>query len=65
MIRVKIIDNNDVQKLIMGEEMSKEAKEAKKFVITRFKVMMDNLIEQVTDEDKFDFLSKVILELSE
>ncbi len=65
MIRVKIIDNNDVQKLIMGEEMSKEAKEAKKFVIARFKVMMDNLIEQVTDEDKFDFLSKVILELSE
>jgi hypothetical protein len=65
MIKGRIIDIEDVERLIMGEELSKEAKEAKKFVITRFKVMMENLVDQVTDEDKFDFLSKVLLELSE
>ena len=65
MIKGRIIEIEDVERLIMGEELSKEAKEAKKFVITRFKVMMENLVEQVTDEDKFDFLSKVLLELSE
>ena len=65
MIKGRIIENEDVERLIMGEELSKDAKEAKKFVITRFKVMMENLVDQVTDEDKFDFLSKVLLELSE
>ena len=65
MIKGRIIEKEDVERLIMGKELSKEAKEAKKFVITRFKVMMDNLVDQVTDEDKFDFLSKVLLELSE
>jgi hypothetical protein len=65
MIKGRIIEIEDVERLIMGEELSKDSKEAKKFVITRFKVMMENLLEQVTDEDKFDFLSKVVLELSE
>ena len=65
MIKGRIIEIEDVGRLIMGEELSKEAKEAKRFVITRFKVMMENLVDQVTDEDKFDFLSKVLLELSE
>jgi hypothetical protein len=65
MLKVKIIDLSDVERLIMGDKISAEAKEAKKFVITRFQVMIDNLIDQVTDEDKFDFLSKVLLELSE
>ena len=65
MIKGRIIEIEDVERLIMGEELSKEAKETKKFVITRFKVMMENLVDQVTDEDKFDFLSKVLLELSE
>jgi hypothetical protein len=45
MLKVKIIDTTDVERLIMGEEISKDAKEAKKFVITRFKVMIDNLID--------------------
>ena len=65
MLKVKIIDLSDVERLIMGDKISAEAKEAKKFVITRFLVMIDNLIDQVTDEDKFDYLSKVLLELSE
>jgi len=65
MVKAKIVDNKDLETLIMGEEIGKEAKEAKKFVITRFKVMMENLIEQANDEDKFDFISKVLLELHE
>jgi hypothetical protein len=65
MLKAKIIDMSDVENLLMGQEIAKEAKEAKKFVITRFKVLLDNLIDQVTDEDKFDFISKAILELHE
>ena len=63
MSRTEYSHATDVNKGIM--KFCKEAKEAKKFVITRFKVMMENLVDQVTDEDKFDFLSKVLLELSE
>ena len=65
MLRVKIIDKGDIERLILGEEISKEAKESKKFVITRFSVMFDNIIDQVTDEDKFDYISKLLLELHE
>ena len=61
MLKVKIIDLSDVERLIMGDKINPDTKEAKKFVITRFQVMIDNLLDQVTDEDKFDFLSKVLL----
>ncbi len=65
MLKVKIIDLKDVDRLILGEKISEDAKESKKFVITRLEVMIDNLIDQVTNEDEFDFVSKVLLELSE
>jgi hypothetical protein len=35
MLKVKIIDLKDIERLIMGEKISDDAKESKKFVITR------------------------------
>ena len=41
----------------MGEELAKEEKEAAKFVIPRMAVLFENIIEQVNNEDKFDYFS--------
>jgi hypothetical protein len=38
--------------------------ETRKFITERLRVLFDNLIEQVTDIDAFDYLSKVLLDLN-
>ncbi len=46
----KIIDNNDIGQVIFAKDQV-TGNETKKFVITRLRVMFDNIIDQVKDVD--------------
>jgi hypothetical protein len=61
----KILDTADIETVILGRQqpVSFDNKETKKFVCTRLQVLFDNLIEQVTEVDHFDFVSRILLDM--
>jgi hypothetical protein len=50
----------------MGSSASEEGAsgdESRRFVTTRLRVMLENMIEQTDEVDAFDYLSKLLLEM--
>ncbi len=50
----------------MGSSASEEGAsgdESRRFVTTRLRVMLENMIEQTEEVDAFDYLSKLLLEM--
>lgn len=60
----KLVEDSDLDQLLFGKAQS-QLSETRKFIVTRLVVMFDNFIDQVKDIDQFDYLSKVLLELTQ
>jgi len=56
----KLVEREDLEALVLGREVKNEVRA---FVITRLSVLIENMVEQTSDIDGFDYLSKLLLDM--
>lgn len=58
----KLVEREDLEALVLGREVKNEVRA---FVVTRLAVLLENMVDQTSDVDGFDYLSKVLLDMYE
>lgn len=56
----KLLDKEDLEALVLGREVQNEVRA---FVVSRLAVLLENMVDQTSDIDGFDYLSKLLLDM--
>ena len=56
----KLVEREDLEALVLGQDVQNEVRA---FVVTRLAVLLENMVDQTSDIDGFDYLSKLLLDM--